>query len=150
MVRNGFRFPDGDGFVIEVTEIGPDCVRLSDRGHTVRHINDDRDTDALFRPEELAALDRILTEVRVNREVAVFSVDTAVADVGPAGIRLGQALSRISELVCSTTRRALPRATPGADREVGDTLPAALRSVICVSARSPLGLAGVPGAVTLA
>ena len=40
-------------------------------------ISYDHDADALFRPEGLAALDRILTEVRVNREGAVFSAGHA-------------------------------------------------------------------------
>ena len=68
----------------------------------------DYDADALFRPEGLAALDRILTEAKVNREGAVFSLDKAVVDIGAAGTGFGKALSWMSELVSSITRRALP------------------------------------------
>lgn len=107
-LRTDLEFLDGDRFLIEVTETAPGRVPLFDRGHTVMHISYDHDVDALFRLEGLAALDRILTDMRVKREGAVFSVDTAVADIGAAGIRFGQALSRISELASSTAGRTPP------------------------------------------
>ena len=87
MLRTELEFPDGDGFAIEMTEIGPCCVRFSDRSHTVMRVSCDYDGDALFRPKGLAACKRVLTDVQVKRDGTVFSVDTPVADVGAAGIR---------------------------------------------------------------
>lgn len=60
MLRTGFRFPDGDGFVTQVAEIRLGRVRLSDPGHTAMHTSHDHDVDALLCPEGLATLDRIL------------------------------------------------------------------------------------------
>ena len=104
MLRTDLEFPDGDRFLIEVTEIGPGRVRLSDRGHTVMHVSYDHDVDALFRTGGLAVLNGILTDMQVRRDGAVFSVDTAVADLGAAVTRFGQALRRIYGLASSGLR----------------------------------------------
>ena len=67
-------------------------------------ISYDDDGDALFRPKGLAACERVLPDVQVKREGAVFSVDTPVADVGAAGARSGQAPGRIHGLGAPRTR----------------------------------------------
>ena len=47
MLRTQFRFPDGDGFPIHLSE-APGGLRLSDRGHTLMHISYDHDVDAFM------------------------------------------------------------------------------------------------------
>ncbi len=144
-LRAGFLSSDGDGFVIEVTEVYPARVRLLDRGHTVIHISHDQDGDALFRPEGMAALEGVLTDMHGKRE--------SLGAASTRQTRRGRALAKRSAESMTWARRepetlcaeslAMPtegRRSPvcGLLSEMGDSGP------------SPRGLAGVPAAVRLA
>ena len=48
MLHTQFRFPDGDGFPIHLSEAPAGGLRLSDRGHTLMHISYDHDVDAFM------------------------------------------------------------------------------------------------------
>ena len=68
MLRTQFRFPDGDGFSIHLSEAPSGGLRLSDRGHTLMHISYDHDVDALMDGARGALLERIVAESGVQRE----------------------------------------------------------------------------------
>ena len=98
MLRTQFRFPDGDGFPIHLSEAPPGGFRLSDRGHTLMHISYDHDVDAFMDGTRGALLERIVAESGVQRQGGEFCVDTPADRLPSALFQLGQALTRIYDL----------------------------------------------------
>ena len=84
MLRTPFRFPDGDGFPIHLSEAPSGGLRLSDRGHTLMHISYDHDVDAFMDGTHGALMERIVAESGVQREGGAFCLDTP-ADRLPRG-----------------------------------------------------------------
>lgn len=98
MLRTQFRFPDGDGFPIHLSEAPSGGLRLSDRGHTLMRISYDHDVDAFMDGTRGALLERITTESGLQRENGAFSLDTPAENLPVALFRFGQALTSIYNL----------------------------------------------------
>lgn len=98
MLRTQFRFPDGDGFPIHLSESPAGGLRLSDRGHTLMRISYDHDVDAFMDGTRGALLERITTESGLQRENGAFSLDTPAENLPVALFRFGQALTSIYNL----------------------------------------------------
>ena len=99
MLRTQFRFPDGDGFPIHLSESPAGGLRLSDRGHTLMHISYDHDdVDAFMEGTRGALLERIVAESGLQRNGGEFFVDTVAEQLPEALFQLGQALTRIYDL----------------------------------------------------
>lgn len=98
MLRTGFEFPDGDRFPVRIEETDPGGVRLTDYGHTIMHLSYDHDVDAILKGARGVLLDRIVREGGVERDGAVFYVDTPIAQLSEAMFRFGQTLARIYDL----------------------------------------------------
>ena len=98
MLRTQFRFPDGDGFPIHLSEAPAGGLRLSDRGHTLMHISYDHDVDAFMDGTRGALLERIVAESGLEREGGAFCLDTPADKLTEALFQLGQALTRIYDL----------------------------------------------------
>ena len=104
MLRTQFRFPDGDGLPIHLSEAPSGGLRLSDRGHTLMHISYDHDVEAFMDGARGALLERIVAESGVQREGGAFCLDTPANRLPEALHRLGQALTRIYDLACGHER----------------------------------------------
>lgn len=98
MLRTGFEFPDGDRFAIRIEEAATGGVRLTDYGYTIMHLSYDHDVDAILKGARGVLLDQIVREGGVERDGAVFYLDTPVARLPGAIFRFGQVLTRIYEL----------------------------------------------------
>ena len=98
MLRTQFRFPDGDGFPIHLSEAPSGALRLSDRGHTLMHISYDHDVDAFMDGTRGALLERIVAESGIQRQGGEFCLDTPANRLPEALFQLGQALTRIYDL----------------------------------------------------
>ena len=98
MLRTQFRFPDGDGFPIHLSEAPAGGLRLSDRGHTLMRISYDHDVDAFMDGTRGALLERITTESGLQWENGAFSLDTPAENLPVALFRFGQALTSIYNL----------------------------------------------------
>ena len=98
MLRTQFRFPDGDGFPIHLSEAPSGGLRLSDRGHTLMRISYDHDVDAFMDGTRGALLERFTTESGLQRENGAFSLDTPAESLPVALFRFGQALTSIYNL----------------------------------------------------
>ena len=98
MLRTQFRFPDGDGFPIHISEAPSGGLRLSDRGHTLMHISYDHDVDAFLDGMRGGLMERIVAESGVEREGGAFCLDTPADRLPEALFQLGQALTRIYDL----------------------------------------------------
>lgn len=98
MLRTGFEFPDGDRFPIRIEEIGPGGVRLTDYGHTIMHLSYDHDVDAILKGARGVLLDQIVREGGVERDGAVFYLDTPIPRLSEAVFQFGQVLTRVHDL----------------------------------------------------
>ena len=98
MLRTQFRFPDGDGFPIHLSEAPSGGLRLSDRGHTLMHISYDHDVDAFMDGTRGVLLERIVAESGIQRQGGEFCLDTPADKLPEALFRLGQALTSIYNL----------------------------------------------------
>ena len=98
MLRTQFRFPDGDGFPIHISEAPSGGLRLSDRGHTLMHVSYDHDVDAFMDGTRGALMERIVAESGVEREGGAFFLDTLPDRLPEALFQLGQALTRVYDL----------------------------------------------------
>ena len=98
MLHTHFRFPDGDGFPIHLSEAPSGGLRLSDRGHTLMHISYDHDIDVFLEGTRGALLERIVAESGLLQQQGAFCVDTTTERLPDALFQLGQALTRIYDL----------------------------------------------------
>ena len=98
MLRTQFRFPDGDGFPIHLSEAPAGGLRLSDHGHTLMRISYEHDVDTFMDGTRGVLLERITTESGLQRENGAFSLDTPAENLPVALFRFGQALTSIYNL----------------------------------------------------
>ena len=98
MVRTPFRFPDGDGYLIHVSEALSGGVRLSDRGHTLMHASYEHDVDSFMEGSRGMLLERIMGENGLQWDGGAFCLDTTPDELADAVFRFGQALTRIYDL----------------------------------------------------
>ena len=98
MLRTQFRFPDGDGFPIHLSESPAGGLRLSDSGHTLMHISYDHDVDAFTEGTRGALLERIVAESGLQRHGGEFFIDTPADRLPDALFQLGQTLTRVYDL----------------------------------------------------
>ena len=98
MQRTHFRFPDGDGYPLHLSEAPSGGLRLSDHGHTLMHISYEHDIDSFLSGTRGMLLERIVGESGIDQEGGVFSVDTPPERLPEAIFGFGQALTRIYDL----------------------------------------------------
>ncbi len=98
MLQTDFQFPDGDAFLIYVTETGTGGFRLSDRGHTLMHLSYEHDVDSFLDGTRGRLVERIVGESGVVQDGGVFQVDASADELAGAVFRLGQALTRVYDL----------------------------------------------------
>ena len=98
MLRTPFRFPDGDGYSIHVSEAPTGGLRLSDRGHTLMQVSYEHDLDSFMDGARGMLLERIMGESGLQWDGGAFCLDTAPEKLPDAVFRFGQALTRIYDL----------------------------------------------------
>lgn len=98
MLRTHFRFPDGDGFPMHLSEAPAGGLRLSDRGHTLMHLSYEHDIDKFLDGTRGMLLERIVGESELQRDGGAFFLDTVPERLPEAVFRFGQALTRVYDL----------------------------------------------------
>ncbi len=100
VLRTHFRFPDGDGYSIYLSETASGSLRLSDRGHTLMHISYEHDVDSFLDGTKGAHLERIVQEEGLNweDEGRALCLDTSPEHLSNALFSFGQALTRVYDL----------------------------------------------------
>ncbi|MCY3564119.1 MAG: DUF1828 domain-containing protein [Acidimicrobiia bacterium] len=98
MLRTHFRFPDGDGYPIYLSELSGGGLRLSDRGHTLMHISYEHDIDSFMDGTRGMLMERIMNETGLSWEDGAFCLDTTPERLSEAVFGLGQALTRLFDL----------------------------------------------------
>ena len=99
MLETPFTFPDGDHYAIYLSETPSGGVLLSDRGHTLMHVSYEYDVDAFYEDPRAALRERIVREAGIKEHEGVFSIETAPDQVADAAFRLGQALTKVYDLI---------------------------------------------------
>jgi len=100
LLRTHFRFPDGDGFPIHLSETDTGGLRLSDRGHTLMHISYEHDVDSFMDGTRGALLERIIQEEGLDwgGHGGALCFETSPERLSEAVFNFGQALTRVYDL----------------------------------------------------
>ena len=106
IIQTPFYFPDGDTYQIYLKEMPGGFLRLSDMGHTMMHLSYENDVDKFRTGTRGNLFQQILSEMFVEEDNGEFYVDTTVDGLPLAIFRLGQALTKISDLTFLNRARA--------------------------------------------
>lgn len=100
MLRTHFRFPDGDGYPIHLSETASGGLCLSDQGHTLMHISYDHDVDSFMDGTRGALLERIVQEEGLawKNDSGALCLDTSPENLSQSVFNFGQALTRVYDL----------------------------------------------------
>jgi hypothetical protein len=111
-----FYFPDGDGLVVYVREVGGGRLELTDKAHTIMHLSYHIDVDRLREGTRSAVLERIWQRHGIEDREGELVSATDEQHVGQAVLSFVQALLETSdirmlerEVVRSTFREDLER-----------------------------------------
>ena len=89
MLESPFTFPDGDHDPIHLSETPDGDVKLSDRGHTLRHVSSEHDVDSVYDGACASLREQILCEGSIDEEESMFSIETSPDQVATTLFRLG-------------------------------------------------------------
>ncbi len=93
-----FHFPDGDGFVIHVRDLGDGRLEITDKANTYMHLSYHTDVEKLRDGTRAALLERIRLRHHIEDRDGELVLSTSVAKIGPSVFAFTQALLEISDL----------------------------------------------------
>jgi ribosomal protein S8 len=105
-IETPFFFPDGDPYQIYLKEMPNGIFRLSDMGHTMLHLSYDNDVSKFREGTRGKLFDQIKAETFLEEEDGEFYFETQIENLGFSLFRLGQALTKISDLTFLNRARA--------------------------------------------
>lgn len=97
-VQTPFYFSDGDPYQIYIKEMPGGIMRLTDMGHTLMHLSYENDVDKFREGTRGSLLGQIISENLVNEEKGEFFIDTDSGNLVTSLFRMGQALTKITDL----------------------------------------------------
>lgn len=106
LVETPFYFSDGDPYQIYIKEIGAGILRLSDMGHTMMHLSYENDIEKFHEGTRGNLFNQIKAETFIEEDNGEFFIDTSVENLGFNIFRLGQALTKITDLTFLNRARA--------------------------------------------
>lgn len=106
VVRTPFSFPDGDPYLIYLTERPGGAIRLSDAGHTLMHLSYENDVEKFKQGTRGKLFDQVLSQNGVSNEDGEIFLDTTPNKVGSAIFKLGQTITSIGDLTFLNRTRA--------------------------------------------
>jgi len=98
MIRTPFSFPDGDPYIIYLSEQSNGSVRLSDAGHTMMHLSYENDVDKFRQGTRGKIFDQVLTQHEIFESNGELFVETMPGKIGSAIFKFGQAINSITDL----------------------------------------------------
>lgn len=105
-VETPFFFADGDPYQIYIKEMPGGIIRLTDMGHTMMHLSYENDTDKFREGTRGNIFHQIKAEMFIDEENGEFFIDTPIDHLGYNIFKLGQALTKISDLTFLNRARA--------------------------------------------
>jgi hypothetical protein len=106
LIETPFFFSDGDPYQIYLKEMPGGAIRLTDMGHTMMHLSYENDIDKFREGTRGKLFDQIKAETLVSEDNGEFYIDTPVENLGFNIFRLGQALTKITDLTFLNRARA--------------------------------------------
>lgn len=97
-VDTPFFFSDGDPYQIYIKEMPGGIIRLTDMGHTMLHLSYENDIDKFREGTRGIIFHQIKSETFVEEDSGEFYIDTSLDNLGFNIFRLGQALTKITDL----------------------------------------------------
>lgn len=98
MIRTPFTFPDGDPYIIYLSELSTGGVKLSDAGHTMMHLSYENDVDKFRQGTRGKIFDQVLSQNGVSESNGELFVETLPAKIGSAIFKFGQTITSIADL----------------------------------------------------
>ncbi|MDI1258189.1 DUF1828 domain-containing protein [Aquabacterium sp.] len=98
MIRTPFSFPDGDPYIIYLSELSNGFIKLSDAGHTMMHLSYENDVDKFRQGTRGKIFDQILTQHGIFDSHGELFVETMPGKIGSAIFKFGQAINSITDL----------------------------------------------------
>lgn len=105
-VSTPFYFADGDPYQLYIKELAGGGIRLTDMGHTFMQLSYENDVDKFLEGTRGKLFEQILAEFDLQHADGEFYVDTEPAGLSSAIFRLGQGITRISDLTFLNRARA--------------------------------------------
>lgn len=106
LIETPFFFADGDPYQIYIKEMPGGVIRLTDMGHTMMHLSYENDIDKFREGTRGKLFDQIKAETLVSEDNGEFYIDTPLENLGFNIFRLGQALTKITDLTFLNRARA--------------------------------------------
>ncbi|MEY8022114.1 DUF1828 domain-containing protein [Muriicola sp. SD30] len=106
MVDTPFYFSDGDPYQLYIKEMPAGIIRLTDMGHTLMHLSYENDIDKFRDGTRGKLFEQIKAECFVNENNGEFYIDDQIENLSINIFRLGQALTKISDLTFLNRARA--------------------------------------------
>ncbi|BBM88461.1 hypothetical protein COTS27_00140 [Spirochaetota bacterium] len=98
LIETPFSFPDGDSYQIYLNPLARGGFRVSDGGHTLMHLSYENDIDKFNDGNRKILLENIKNEFDVKSEDGEFFVDCTAEEIAKHVFKLGQALTKISDI----------------------------------------------------
>lgn len=105
-VETPFNFSDGDPYQIYIRETPDGKLKLTDMGHTLMHLSYDNEIDKFRAGTRGNLFDQILSEFFITEENGEFYIITSEEKIITNLFRLGQAMTKISDLTFLNRFRA--------------------------------------------
>lgn len=106
MIRTPFYFPDGDPYIIYLSELPNGAFKLSDAGHTMMHLSYENDIDKFKQGTRGKIFDQILAQHELSESNGELFVKTMPAKIGSTLFKFGQAINSITDLTFLNRTRA--------------------------------------------
>lgn len=97
-VDTPWRFPDGDGYSIYVSQAPTGGLRISDQGLTMMRLSYENDIAKLREGTRGRLLTQVLADTGLSEDDGEFYLDATTEDLGASVMRIGQALTRVHDL----------------------------------------------------
>lgn len=105
-VETLFYFSDGDPYQIFIKEMPGGIMRLTDMGHTLMHLSYDNDVDRFREGTRGSLFNQIISENFINEDKGEIYIDTDSENLVTAIFRIGQTLTKITDLTFLNRARA--------------------------------------------
>jgi hypothetical protein len=94
-----FTFSDGDQYQLYIKELMPaGLLRITDNGHTMMHLSYENDIKDFREGTRGRLFGQILAQMEVNEDNGEFYIDTIPSELVPALFKLGQAITKLTDL----------------------------------------------------
>lgn len=97
-IETPFAFPDGDQYLLVLTERPGGQLRVGDAGHTLMQLSYENDVDKFRESTRGRLFEQVLTQSDAGEDAGELYVEATPETLGAAILRLSQTITRINDL----------------------------------------------------